>query len=102
MTNLNEEDDLAKLIQAFTKTLFKDLPVPSHQIRACRNIIIMSERCIFTGFETFYLVDKIIDPGFEISKICTQMALHMTLQVAEDLVLPYSLNHIIRYLTSND
>merc|ERR1712130_137879 len=48
-----------------------------------------------TGFETFYLVDKLIDPGFEISKVCTEMALHMTLQLAEDPVLPYSFHHII-------
>jgi len=44
-----------------------------------------------TGFETFYMMDKLVDPGFKASKACTQMGLHMALQMAEAPVLPYSL-----------
>ena len=48
-----------------------------------------------TGFETFYLMDKPVDPGFKSSKACTQLGLHMALQLSEAPVLPYSLIHMI-------
>ena len=44
-----------------------------------------------TGFETFYMMDNLVDPGFKASKACTQMGLYMALQMAEAPVLPYSL-----------
>ncbi len=47
-----------------------------------------------TGYETFYLVDKIIDPGHKIHKTCAQSSLHMLLNLADSLVLPYNLNHL--------
>ena len=34
-----------------------------------------------TGFETFYLVDEILDPGFLLHRTCTQLSTHMLLQV---------------------
>ena len=47
-----------------------------------------------TGFETFYLMDKLVDPGFNSSKASTQLGLHMALQLSEAPVLPYSLTHM--------
>ena len=44
-----------------------------------------------TGFETFYLVDKILDPGFKTSRSCAQLGLHMALQLADTPVLQTSL-----------
>ena len=35
-----------------------------------------------TGFETFFLMDEILDPGFALHKSCSQLSLHMLLQVA--------------------
>ena len=46
-----------------------------------------------TGYETFYLMDKIIDPGFKLHKICSQSALKMILTLSESLVLPYNLKY---------
>ena len=46
-----------------------------------------------TGYETFYLVDKIIDPGFNLHKICAQTSVHMLLNLADSLMIPYSLKH---------
>ena len=34
-----------------------------------------------TGFETFHLMDKIIDPGFLLHRSCAQLATHALLQV---------------------
>ena len=42
-----------------------------------------------TGYETFYLVDKILDPGFAISKSSAQLNLHIILQLSETPLLPY-------------
>ena len=36
-------------------------------------------------------MDKLVDPGFNKSKACTQLGLHMALQMTEAPVLPYSL-----------
>ena len=51
-----------------------------------------------TGFETFYMMDKLVDPGFKASKACTQMGLHMALQMAEAPVLPYSLTDMTKVI----
>ena len=51
-----------------------------------------------TGFETFYLVDRIIDPGFVISKSSAQFNLHVILQLAERPLLPFSLTEILSVL----
>ena len=42
-----------------------------------------------TGYETFYLVDQILDPGFAISKSSAQLNLHIILQLSESPLLPY-------------
>ena len=44
-----------------------------------------------TGIETFYLMDKLVDPGFNSHRAATQLGLHMILQLSEAPVLPYSL-----------
>lgn len=44
-----------------------------------------------TGFETFYLMDKIIDPGFHLHKICAQSSIHMLLNLADSMIIPYNL-----------
>ena len=30
-----------------------------------------------TGFETFFLMEQLLDPGFRLARTCTQLALHM-------------------------
>ena len=42
-----------------------------------------------TGYETFYLVDTILDPGFAISKSSAQLNLHILLQLSESPLLPF-------------
>lgn len=49
-----------------------------------------------TGIETFYLMDKIVDPGFKTLRSCAQITLHMALQLAESSIIPYSLDEIPR------
>ena len=44
-----------------------------------------------TGYETFYLMDKIIDPGFKIHRTCAQTSLHVLMELADSSVLPYNL-----------
>ncbi|TRY76729.1 hypothetical protein TCAL_09217 [Tigriopus californicus] len=44
-----------------------------------------------TGFETFYLVDKIVDPGFKIYKTSTETMLSLTLSMSESQIIPYAL-----------
>ena len=51
-----------------------------------------------TGYETFYLMDKIIDPGFAIHKTCSQISSHMALNLAESPVLPFTTRHLIAEL----
>ena len=51
-----------------------------------------------TGFETFYMMDQLVDPGFKISKASTQLGLHMALQMAETPVLPYSMKDMTRVI----
>ena len=47
-----------------------------------------------TGYETFYLMDKLIDPGFKIHKTCTQSSIWMLLSLSDSKIIPYNLNHI--------
>ena len=46
-----------------------------------------------TGYETFYLVDKIIDPGYKIHRTCAQTSIHALLNLADSALLPYNLNY---------
>jgi len=48
-----------------------------------------------TGFETFYLVDKIIDPGFKYHRTCSQLSTHMMLHLGEASVLPFTTQHLL-------
>ena len=48
-----------------------------------------------TGFETFYLMDKILDPGFALHKSCSQLGMHMMLQLAESALLPLATRHFV-------
>ena len=48
-----------------------------------------------TGFETFYLVDKILDPHFSLHKSCSQLGMHMMLQLAESALLPLATRHFV-------
>ena len=43
-----------------------------------------------TGFETFYLVDEIVDPGYKIHKACAQTSIHALMQMADSAVLPFN------------
>ena len=43
-----------------------------------------------TGYETFNLVDKIIDPGFKIHKTCTEVTIHALMQMSESALLPFN------------
>ncbi len=47
-----------------------------------------------TGYETFYYVDKIVDPDFKIHRTCVQVSLFMLLQLADSTILPFNLNRI--------
>ena len=49
----------------------------------------------FKGFETFYLVDKIIDPGFKLHRTCAQLSTHMMLHLGESSVLPFTTEHLL-------
>jgi len=48
-----------------------------------------------SGFETFYLMDKIIDPGFHLHRSCSQMSTHMMMQISESALLPLSTRHFV-------
>jgi hypothetical protein len=54
-----------------------------------------------TGYETFYLVDQIIDPGYKIHRTCAQTSLHMLMNLADSLVLPYNLNHLAEEMANS-
>ncbi len=47
-----------------------------------------------TGYETFYLIDKLIDPGYKINRACVQTSLFMLLQLAESRILPLDLSGV--------
>ena len=49
-----------------------------------------------TGYETFYLMDKLLDPGFKLHKTCSQLSIHMLLQLAESAILPLQPEEIVR------
>ncbi len=42
-----------------------------------------------TGYETFELVDKVVDPGFRIHRSAAQLAMHAALRLAEARVIPF-------------
>ena len=44
-----------------------------------------------TGYETFDLVDKIIDPEYHITKACIQWSINMLFELADSMILPYNL-----------
>ena len=46
-----------------------------------------------TGYETFYLVDELIDPGYKLHRVCAQTSIHMLLNLADSLVLPYNVEN---------
>lgn len=46
-----------------------------------------------TGYETFYLMDEIIDPGYKIHRTCAQTSIHALLNLADSAILPYNLNY---------
>ena len=48
-----------------------------------------------TGYETFYLVDKFIDPGFKSHSTCSKLSIHMLLNLAESAFLPLTPRHIV-------
>ena len=48
-----------------------------------------------TGYETFYLVDNFIDPGFKTHSTCSKLSIHMLLNLAESAFLPLSPRHIV-------
>jgi len=48
-----------------------------------------------TGYETFYLVDNFIDPGFKTHSTCSKLSIHMLLNMAESAFLPLTPRHII-------
>ena len=48
-----------------------------------------------TGFETFHLMDKILDPGFVFHKSCSQLGIHMLLNLAESTLLPLATKHFM-------
>ena len=53
-----------------------------------------------TGYETFYLMDEIIDPDFKIHKTCAESTIHMVLNLADSAILPYNLKLLPRYAKS--
>jgi len=46
-----------------------------------------------TGYETFYMMDHIIDPGYKITKTCAETSMHSLLHLADSAILPYNLRH---------
>ena len=46
-----------------------------------------------SGYETFDLVDRILDPGFKISKTCAKTTLHIALQLSDSVLLPLALRN---------
>lgn len=48
-----------------------------------------------SGFETFYLMDTILDPGFALHRSCSQLSTHMLLQLAESALLPLATSHFV-------
>ena len=46
-----------------------------------------------TGYETFYLMDKIIDPGYKIHRSCAQTTLYSLLSLGDSALIPYNLTY---------
>ena len=51
-----------------------------------------------TGYETFFLMDHLLDPGFKLHKTCVQLSLHIILQLAESTILPFQPLDIVKEL----
>ena len=51
-----------------------------------------------TGYETFFLMDHLLDPGFKLHKTCSQLSLHIILQLAESTILPFQPLDIVKEL----
>ncbi len=51
-----------------------------------------------TGYETFYLIDSIYDPGFKISALATQMAISTALKFADELILPFKHKGLVDFM----
>ena len=47
-----------------------------------------------TGYETFYLIDKLIDPEYKLHRLCVQTSTYILMEMADSLVLPYNLNQM--------
>ncbi|KAK8751452.1 hypothetical protein OTU49_008543 [Cherax quadricarinatus] len=47
-----------------------------------------------TGYDTFYMMDKHVDPGFRIQQGCGRIASLMLKYFADSLIIPYSLQHL--------
>nr|XP_045619566.1 N-acetylated-alpha-linked acidic dipeptidase 2-like [Procambarus clarkii] len=47
-----------------------------------------------TGYETFYMMDKHMDPGFRIHQGCSRVAALTLRYFADSVLLPYSLEHL--------
>ncbi len=54
-----------------------------------------------TGYETFYLMDAIIDPGFKIHRTCAQTSIRMLMNLADSVVLPYNLEYFPRQMKAS-
>ncbi|KAG1656999.1 N-acetylated-alpha-linked acidic dipeptidase 2 [Nymphon striatum] len=52
-----------------------------------------------TGYETFYLVDKFIDPGFKIHKSCSQISALMLHKIADSKILPFNATRLAEAMT---
>ena len=46
-----------------------------------------------TGYETFYLMDEIIDPGYKIHRSCAQTTLYSLLSLGDSALIPYNLTY---------
>lgn len=49
-----------------------------------------------TGYETFYMIDKNVDPGFRIIQGCSRVASLFLKYFADSAIIPYSLEHFPR------
>nr|XP_053627349.1 N-acetylated-alpha-linked acidic dipeptidase 2-like isoform X2 [Cherax quadricarinatus] len=47
-----------------------------------------------TGYDTFYMMDKHVDPGFRIHQGCGRIASLLLKYFADSLIVPYSLQHL--------
>ena len=87
---------------------YADIPAVYHQVETDNKIYLTvgagggAYTTYHTGFETFYLVDKILDPGFALSRSSAQLNLHIILQLAETALLPFSPANIVTVLEEEE